>query len=123
PHIPHLHLLPTSVSLLVFFFNITPAHRHLPFFPTRRSSDLRPAPARMSRPAPHRSRQFFQSRTKHGTQTTPAPTGREPTCRGGRSEEHTSELQSLTNLVCRLLLEKKKKIQLAQYHINTCSCA
>src|SRR5258706_10780363 len=28
-----------------------------------------------------------------------------------RSEEHTSELQSLTNLVCRLLLEKKKKQQ------------
>src|SRR5438093_10433483 len=33
-----------------------------------------------------------------------------PFDRGGsaRSEEHTSELQSLTNLVCRLLLEKKK---------------
>src|SRR5262245_12164267 len=29
----------------------------------------------------------------------------------GRSEEHTSELQSLRHLVCRLLLEKKKKIQ------------
>src|SRR5438046_7591319 len=29
--------------------------------------------------------------------------------RYSRSEEHTSELQSLTNLVCRLLLEKKKK--------------
>src|SRR5256885_12788170 len=28
--------------------------------------------------------------------------------RGGRSEEHTSELQSPCNLVCRLLLEKKK---------------
>src|SRR5258706_3906024 len=28
-----------------------------------------------------------------------------------RSEEHTSELQSLTNLVCRLLLEKKKNIE------------
>src|SRR3989339_1117941 len=28
---------------------------------------------------------------------------------GVRSEEHTSELQSLTNLVCRLLLEKKNK--------------
>src|SRR5438046_8396238 len=27
-----------------------------------------------------------------------------------RSEEHTSELQSLTNLVCRLLLEKKKEM-------------
>src|SRR5262249_61848648 len=30
-----------------------------------------------------------------------------------RSEEHTSELQSLTNLVCRLRLEKKKHITLA----------
>src|SRR2546425_4895513 len=29
---------------------------------------------------------------------------------GDRSEEHTSELQSLAYLVCRLLLEKKKKI-------------
>src|SRR2546425_7534735 len=29
--------------------------------------------------------------------------------RNGRSEEHTSELQSLAYLVCRLLLEKKKK--------------
>src|SRR2546425_2539009 len=29
--------------------------------------------------------------------------------RGARSEEHTSELQSLAYLVCRLLLEKKKK--------------
>src|SRR5438093_7114520 len=31
-----------------------------------------------------------------------------------RSEEHTSELQSLTNLVCRLLLEKKKKTEESQ---------
>src|SRR5690606_40250271 len=30
---------------------------------------------------------------------------------GTRSEEHTSELQSRENLVCRLLLEKKKKIK------------
>src|SRR2546426_6991084 len=30
-------------------------------------------------------------------------------CQSGRSEEHTSELQSPCNLVCRLLLEKKKK--------------
>src|SRR5690242_21126750 len=30
-------------------------------------------------------------------------------CLSGRSEEHTSELQSHVNLVCRLLLEKKKK--------------
>ena len=32
-----------------------------------------------------------------------------PMKKGLRSEEHTSELQSLTNLVCRLLLEKKKQ--------------
>src|SRR5438093_6639666 len=32
-----------------------------------------------------------------------------------RSEEHTSELQSLTNLVCRLLLEKKKKKKQIQH--------
>src|SRR2546425_12500324 len=32
-----------------------------------------------------------------------------PKFAGGRSEEHTSELQSLAYLVCRLLLEKKKK--------------
>src|SRR2546427_8595351 len=36
--------------------------------------------------------------------------GRESLARPGRrSEEHTSELQSQSNLVCRLLLEKKKK--------------
>src|SRR2546430_4132126 len=35
----------------------------------------------------------------------------------GRSEEHTSELQSQSNLVCRLLLEKKKKmiVQLVEF--------
>src|SRR2546427_3912706 len=37
----------------------------------------------------------------------PAPKRGE--CRAPRSEEHTSELQSQSNLVCRLLLEKKKK--------------
>src|SRR6266571_9094084 len=36
----------------------------------------------------------------------------------GRSEEHTSELQSHVNLVCRLLLEKKKKIQRSDVHTS-----
>src|SRR5438093_8315795 len=36
-----------------------------------------------------------------------------------RSEEHTSELQSLTNLVCRLLLEKKKKKNKIKYTQHT----
>src|SRR2546425_7453263 len=35
-----------------------------------------------------------------------------------RSEEHTSELQSLAYLVCRLLLEKKKKIKKYRSHKN-----
>src|SRR2546427_8617771 len=43
-----------------------------------------------------------------------APTG----CDGGRSEEHTSELQSQSNLVCRLLLEKKKKQGTAKVQHN-----
>src|SRR5687768_17740508 len=36
----------------------------------------------------------------------------------GRSEEHTSELQSRLHLVCRLLLEKKKKTLRKQYLCN-----
>src|SRR5260370_31509742 len=36
---------------------------------------------------------------------------------GERSEEHTSELQSHLNLVCRLLLEKKKKIPRSRQHV------
>src|SRR2546430_12464496 len=36
---------------------------------------------------------------------------RRPLQEKSRSEEHTSELQSQSNLVCRLLLEKKKKIK------------
>src|SRR5262245_64300283 len=44
-----------------------------------------------------------------------------PTLRSnrGRSEEHTSELQSLRHLVCRLLLEKKKKNKKQQKQKNT----
>src|SRR2546422_1383553 len=44
----------------------------------------------------------------------PAMRGKKPQEEGGgRSEEHTSELQSRLHLVCRLLLEKKKKKALA----------
>src|SRR5258708_18647929 len=41
--------------------------------------------------------------------TTPARRDRPRERRPGRSEEHTSELQSPDHLVCRLLLEKKKR--------------
>src|SRR5579864_9339966 len=74
--------------LLFFFFNDTATteiytlslHDALPIFPVRRRRQGRPA-----RPG--------------GRGLDPPP----------RSEEHTSELQSHVNLVCRLLLEKKKK--------------
>src|SRR5438093_12765010 len=66
-------------------------------------------PARQSAAPWH----LFRGRS-HWRPCPPPPVWR---CRGGsptggtgcRSEEHTSELQSLTNLVCRLLLEKKKQ--------------
>src|SRR5260370_23787105 len=54
--------------------------------------------SRASRPVPARDR-------SHASRWTPCI--RPPT--PSRSEEHTSELQSHLNLVCRLLLEKKKK--------------
>src|SRR5688500_20033471 len=38
-----------------------------------------------------------------------------------RSEEHTSELQSPCNLVCRLLLEKKKQNKHIQYYATSCN--
>src|SRR5215213_11591862 len=58
-------------------------------------------------------------RSTPGDRSSPRLTGCRPSARTRerarrghrRSEEHTSELQSLTNLVCRLLLEKKKKKQ------------
>src|SRR3712207_6854019 len=41
--------------------------------------------------------------------------GTKPNTVGSRSEEHTSELQSRQYLVCRLLLEKKKKLNTTLY--------
>src|SRR5688572_32713637 len=50
-----------------------------------------------------------------------APVDATPPAGGARSEEHTSELQPQSNLVCRLLLEKKKKqnIQRSTYVEST----
>src|SRR4051812_49704363 len=49
--------------------------------------------------------------------TRPGRSGSPPRAtRAARSEEHTSELQSHVNLVCRLLLEKKKKKKNKRYN-------
>src|SRR5438046_6914797 len=91
-------------------------------FPTRRSSDLKsinPATEEMIAPIAKSGAEDVAAAVEaakkayDGWRLTPAPRRGEILYRVGqllvRSEEHTSELQSLTNLVCRLLLEKKKK--------------
>src|SRR5699024_12613258 len=96
-----------SLPLYYVFFSYSPRPpRHLHSFPTRRSSDLRARGSRAARNAPGPG-PGWRSRSPA---TIP---GRSPDpiaahwCRS-RSEEHTSELQSRFDLVCRLLLEKKK---------------
>src|SRR5207247_5406987 len=92
-------------------------------FPTRRSSDLRGlrgSPTAGARRAPACTRPCHarpRGRHRRGTccwSSTACGRGRRcpPRPAAGalaRSEEHTSELQSRVDLVCRLLLEKKKK--------------
>src|SRR2546427_6559889 len=53
------------------------------------------------------SEEGYASRANIAPLSLPLQRNRRHVCRG-RSEEHTSELQSQSNLVCRLLLEKKK---------------
>src|SRR5207248_10943090 len=101
---PSASLLSTSS----FFFYSSAPHRHLHSFPTRRSSDLttsRPRISSTTPPSPSSSR---------CPRPAPSPSARRsPGTRRSltRSEEHTSELQSPYDLVCRLLLEKKKTIK------------
>src|SRR5205814_8840442 len=108
----------TVHSLLLLHPPAAPCTLHS--FPTRRSSDLSGAPA------PRRPHGDVARRLRpHGPACEPAATtpasrrigtagsaGRRAARRTpphvARSEEHTSELQSLRHLVCRLLLEKKK---------------
>src|SRR5690242_21610500 len=76
----------TGASAFASFVYLSGARRDLHSFPTRRSSDL----ARLDPDDP------LEVPDQHGERVR------------ARSEEHTSELQSHVNLVCRLLLEKKK---------------
>src|SRR5207249_10247186 len=104
-------------------YDCAAAHRLLHSFPTRRSSDLVPAGRPWSASASamiagSHSRSTPSRSTISGPGTAPpypglnlttANLGAPPDPGGGglnRSEEHTSELQSRFDLVCRLLLEK-----------------
>src|SRR5690606_40597840 len=90
------------VFYLIFFFFLCDGPRDTHSFPTRRSSDLALRQklltggdfAAIKGYVPESTAHLLQREWQHG--------------RAPRSEEHTSELQSRENLVCRLLLEKKK---------------
>src|SRR5262249_60524598 len=78
-----------------------------PLFPYTTLFRSRPAPVVVARGFP-RGDGRARHRRRDPLALVPRRLLRRPRARGSRSEEHTSELQSLTNLVCRLLLEKKK---------------
>src|SRR5690606_41041208 len=98
------------------------ASRVLHSFPTRRSSDLAAADAARTRAGAAATAEFGADVAARAAEfdavlaAAPRPEnfalqGVDPlgVTAEQRSEEHTSELQSRENLVCRLLLEKKKK--------------
>src|SRR5690606_41923226 len=99
---------PSSAAFALLSAQPTPfSLRYLPSPPTRRSSDL---PIQNdARDVDLHARQRLQHVLERGTGgLTRAYHDCHARGRAARSEEHTSELQSRENLVCRLLLEKKK---------------
>src|SRR2546423_12696049 len=93
--------------LFFFFFNDTATteiytlslHDALPILPNELREVMLPGTAKTSRPCSNASRAVIKLPLFSAASTS-------------RSEEHTSELQSLAYLVCRLLLEKKKNTTL-----------
>src|SRR5438105_9154987 len=108
-----------SIMYSVFFFYCFLDHRDLHSFPTRRSSDLIFA-NRLKLSLKAHGKELADITDDKGVNVLhlACARGYENTVRI-RSEEHTSELQSRVDLVCRLLLEKKNKNKL-QY---TAYCA
>src|SRR5207249_11561260 len=108
-----------SHSSLLFFFHSYADHRYFHSFPTRRSSDLVRLRLRRSHDDFGWLQQVNPGRRSPSPRMSPAAAGRFRAASGTlgaafgplRSEEHTSELQSRFDLVCRLLLEKKKSHQ------------
>src|SRR5699024_12581675 len=103
---------PCVLSPLSSFSSHYRPHRHLLSLPTRRSSDLpstSPTPPTPPTPRPRRrSRRPSRRETSSRSPSRPCPSAETPAARRlSRSEEHTSELQSRFDLVCRLLLQKK----------------
>src|SRR5438874_4318148 len=86
-----------------------PSSTLFPYTTLFRSSSSRPAAARTLARSPREVRNDAGSLVPTRVSVRMTSTATSPADPGGRSEEHTSELQSRRDLVCRLLLEKKKK--------------
>src|SRR5690242_20985222 len=99
-----------SVSLLVLLYCYATL-RDLHSFPTRRSSDLPLGQLPAERQHPLHRRAGAEDRGGDAQDEELRP----------RSEEHTSELQSHVNLVCRLLPDKKKYRRTARQKCSTSS--
>src|SRR5207237_2496217 len=104
----------STLSCFCFFFTALASaaihtlslHDALPIF--------RSAPAARPCCAPRCFPRWPATSRRRGRKLGSLPVGGTPGSEPSRSEEHTSELQSHLNLVCRLLLEKKKPIQRAE---------
>src|SRR5688572_31527240 len=90
-----------------------PSSTLFPYTTLFRSSAVSSVPSRSTRRAPSAATSSC-GRAGGSPRPNPQSTGRPPG--PTRSEEHTSELQSQSNLVCRLLLEKKKKNKKTNKH-------
>src|SRR5690606_40472164 len=107
---------PTSSPFLLVTAAATPSvdrlslHDALPICRSRRARAAPRVAAAGPDPRPRRVRAARRAPRAGRRRRTPrrSPPVRRRTAACGRSEEHTSELQSRENLVCRLLLEKKK---------------
>src|SRR5690348_18325099 len=93
----------------VFFFQCSGDPRALHSFPTRRSSDLSATRLISTLISTTLPLGRLCQRATRASATRPIAEPNPAVIRRPRSEEHTSELQSPVHLVCRLLLEKKKK--------------
>src|SRR3712207_7826159 len=108
--------MPTPASYYFFFFLMIrrpPRSTLFPYTTLFRSREEVDLEREAEQPAqPHRPRPLHQGGEERVPDPAAAP---RPRHREGRSEEHTSELQSRQYLVCRLLLEKKKTLA----HVST----
>src|SRR5207244_13513479 len=113
-----------SSTCTTFYLLYSPGDdRYLHSFPTRRSSDLETTREHPCSYAGRTTRRLGDARPSGAEPGEPGDEERKqrPRRRGRprrRSEEHTSELQSPDHLVCRLLLEKKKKNKTTKNNTN-----